>query len=94
MRFVVRTLAEPLAPDHEVREWPLMADPDGGGVWCADDDCPLMAENSEIGNFRDGATFTLTELHEAIALHISARRDREDEDDAAADSLSPKEPTP
>jgi hypothetical protein len=80
MRFVVRKLAEPLAPDHEVREWPLMTDPGVGGVWCADADCPLMAENSEIGDFRDGATFTLNELYEAVAVHISGRRDRENEE--------------
>ena len=37
------------------------------------------AENSEIGDFREGATFTLAELREAVAAHISARRDRENE---------------
>lgn len=80
-RFVINKLAEPLAPDHEVREWPLMTDPEEGGVWCADEDCPLDCENSEIGEFRDGVTFTLAELHEAIAAHIAARRDREEDDD-------------
>ena len=85
MRFVIDKLSEPLAPDHEVRTWPLMTDLEGGGVWCADEDCPLMAESSEIGDFRDGATFTLAELHEAIAAHISARRDRE-ADEAEADT--------
>lgn len=84
LRFVISQLAEPLAPDHEVRVWPLMTDPECGGVWCADADCPLDAENSEIGDFREGATFTLAELHEAVAAHISARRDREDE---AAEAL-------
>lgn len=74
-------LAPPLAPDHEVQNWPLCTPEQeyGGGVWCADKDCPLMAENSEIGEFREG-TFTLAELHEAVAEHIAARRDREDPD--------------
>lgn len=79
-RFVAEKLAEPLAPDHEVREWPLMTDPEEGGVWCADESCPLDCENSEIGEFRDGVTFTLNELHEAIAAHIAARREREEDE--------------
>lgn len=71
-------IAEPLAPDHEVQTWPLCAPEQefGGGVWCADEDCPLMAENSEIGDFRE-CDFTLAQLHEAIAEHIAARRERE-----------------
>lgn len=71
-------IAEPLAPDHEVQTWPLCAPEQefGGGVWCADEDCPLMAENSEIGDFRE-CDFTLAQLHEAIAGHIAARRERE-----------------
>lgn len=78
-RFVAESLAEPLAPDHEVREWPLMTDLEGG-VWCADPECTLDCENSEIGEFRDGVTFTLAELHEAIAAHIAARREREEDE--------------
>ena len=77
--FVTEKLAEPLAPDHEVRQWPLMTDPEEGGVWCADESCPLDCENSEIGEFRDGVEFTLDELHDAIAQHIAARREREED---------------
>lgn len=74
-------LAGPPAPDHEVQTWPICTPEQefGGGVWCADDDCPLDAENSEIGDFREG-TFTLAELHTAIGHHIAARRERESPD--------------
>ena len=69
----------PPAPDAEIQAWPLYAAEDGGpGIWCGDPDCPLQAENSEIGDFRfreEG--FTLAELHEAIGEHIAARRERE-----------------
>lgn len=71
-------LAGPVAPDEEVRTWPLWAETDG--IWCGDEECPLEAESSEIGDFREGV-FTLNELHEAIGLHISARRDREADHD-------------
>ena len=50
----------PPVPDEEIQTWPICT-PEGdfaGGVWCADLDCPLQAENSEIGDFREG-TFTL-----------------------------------
>lgn len=70
----------PPAPDAEIQTWPTCT-PDGdfvGGVWCADPDCPLDAENSEIGDFRE-TTFTLAELHEAIGHHIANRREREDD---------------
>lgn len=76
LREIREHLAGPLAPDAEVRSWPLWVGGDWPGIWCGDEDCPLMAESSEIGDFREG-TFTLDELHEAIAVHISARRDRE-----------------
>ncbi len=52
--------------------WPICT-PEGdfaGGVWCADLGCPLQAENSEIGDFQT-RTFTLAELHVAIAEHIA-----------------------
>lgn len=73
-------LAGPPASDAEIQSWPLYAAEQewGGGIWCADPDCPLGAENSEIGDFRfreEG--FTLAELHEAIGQHIAARRERE-----------------
>jgi hypothetical protein len=73
-------LAGPPAPDAEVRSWPLCAPEHefGGGIWCADDDCPLQAESSEIGYFREG-TFTLDQLHEAIGFHIAARREWEED---------------
>ncbi len=70
----------PPAPDNEIQTWPICT-PEGdfaGGVWCADENCPLQAENSEIGNFRDIDTvFTLAELHGAIADHIATRREYE-----------------
>lgn len=71
-------LAGPPAPDAEIRSWPLWAGEGeyAGGVWCGDDDCPLQAESSEIGDFREG-TFTLDELHAAIGAHIAARREYE-----------------
>ena len=71
-------LAGPLAPDAEVRSWPLWAGEGdcAGGVWCGDEGCPLQAENSEIGDFRD-RVFTLDDLHAAIGAHIAVRRDRE-----------------
>lgn len=80
LRAFRETIAGPPAPDEEVRSWPL-ATPEqefGGGVWCGDDNCPLQAEGSEIGDFRE-RTFTLAELHVAVGHHISARRDREEE---------------
>ena len=76
--FVLEKVAEPLAPDHEVRQWPLMTDLEGG-VWCADESCPLDCENSEIGGFRDGVEFTLDDLYEAVAQHIALRREREED---------------
>lgn len=81
IRDIGRYLAPPPAPDDEVRSWPLWAaeGPDAGGIWCGDEDCPLEAENSEIGDFRSG-TFTLDDLHEAISWHIAARREREEDD--------------
>lgn len=80
IRDIGRYLAPPPAPDAEVRSWPLWAGdgPDAGGIWCGDEDCPLQAENSEIGDFREG-TFTLDDLHEAIGWHIASRREREEE---------------
>ena len=75
----LRTHLNPPAPDDEIRAWPLYAGDDG--VWCGDVDCPLGAESSEIGDFREN-TFTLAELHEAIGEHIARRREREA--DAAA----------
>jgi hypothetical protein len=70
--------AEPWAPEQEVQTWPICTPEQeyGGGVWCADEECPLDCENSEIGDFRDGV-FTLAELHEAIGEHIAKRRERE-----------------
>ena len=70
-------LTEPLAPDHEVLGWPLMIDA-YGGVFCADAECPLQAENSEIGEF-EGREFTITELKDAVAEHIWHRKWRENE---------------
>jgi hypothetical protein len=67
-------LEGPPAPDAEVRAWPLYAGDDG--IWCGDDDCPLQAEGSEIGWFREG-TFTLDQLHAAIGEHIARQRERE-----------------
>ena len=75
----------PPAPDEEIQTWPICT-PEGdfaGGVWCADPDCSLQAENSEIGDFREG-TFTLAKLHEAIGIHIWNRREREADDDLDA----------
>lgn len=72
-------LAGPPAPDAEIRRWPLWASGEGG-IWCGNADCPLEAENSEIGDFGDGSNFTLDELHAAIGNHISAQRDREEPD--------------
>lgn len=77
--FVLEKVAEPLAPDHEVRQWPMMADPEFGGIWCADESCPLDAENSQIGEFGDSAEFTLDDLYEAVAQHIALRREREED---------------
>lgn len=77
VRDIQEHLAGPVAPDHEIRTWPLWAASEDGGIWCGDDGCPLTVENSEIGDFRDGNNFTLDELHTAIGQHISARRDRE-----------------
>lgn len=83
VRVIGEHLAGPPAPDAEIRSWPLRTPDDDpvfyGGVWCADDDCPLQAESSEIGHFREG-TFTLDELHTAIGEHIADRREREAED--------------
>lgn len=81
--FVFDQLAQPPAPDHEVQSWPLMIDPEGG-IWCADETCPLDCENSEIGEFRSwdddtNIVFTLSELHAAVAEHIAARREREED---------------
>lgn len=59
---------------YEVDEYPLCT-PEGdftGGVWCADDACPCAAENSEIGEFREGE-FTVTELRHAISDHLIKR---------------------
>lgn len=81
IRDIQEHLAGPVAPDHEIRTWPLWATGEDGGIWCGDDDCPLQAESSEIGDFRDGNNFTLDELHTAIGHHISGRRDREAEHD-------------
>lgn len=75
-RDIREYIAEPLAPDAEVQAWPLYAGDEG--IWCGDDECPLQAESSEIGDFRDGV-FTLKQLHEAIAEHIAIRRARESE---------------
>lgn len=82
---IQKHLKGPAAPDAEVKAWPLYAGEDStGGIWCGDEDCPLQAENSEIGDFREG-TFTLTELHEAIENHILARRDREADEDSVSE---------
>lgn len=80
VRDIREYLAGPPAPDAEIRSWPLCTPEDefSGGVWCADDDCPLDCEASEIGEFRDG-TFTLDQLHAAIGEHIARRREREAE---------------
>jgi len=75
-------LDEPLAPEDEIDSWPLWVTDDFGGVWCGDRDCPLKAENSEIGNFR-GRGFTFAELRQAIGDHIAHRREREADDDQA-----------
>jgi hypothetical protein len=71
--------SKPKAPDDEIQNWPLWTAEQefGGGVWCGDADCPLQAENSEIGDFRDPANFTMLDLHRAIGEHIDARRERE-----------------
>lgn len=58
--------------------WPICT-PEGefaGGVWCASEECPCAAENSEIGDFQQ-RTFTIADLHEAIAAHVAAQRERE-----------------
>lgn len=88
IREIGAYLAGPVAPDAEVQSWPLLTGGDEeGGIWCGDGDCPLMAENSEIGDFRhpwdnDGHTiFTMAQLHEAVADHIAARRERENDTD-------------
>ena len=83
VRDISKYLAGPPAPDAEIQSWPLVTDGEEGGIWCGDPDCPLEAENSEIGEFRidwmNGVSpvFTLAELHEAIGHHIAARRERE-----------------
>jgi hypothetical protein len=67
--------------NNEVGTWPLCTLEDGeygGGVWCGDEDCPLQAENAEIGDFREG-TFTLADLFVAVDHHITKRREYEAE---------------
>jgi hypothetical protein len=57
--------------------WPICT-PEGefaGGVWCASEECPCAAENSEIGDFQE-KTFTIVDLHAAVAAHIAAQRER------------------
>lgn len=76
LRDFYEYLNEPLAPDEEIDSWPLWVTDDWGGVWCGDPDCPLQAENSEIGEFR-GKGFTFAELRHAIGEHIALRRRRE-----------------
>lgn len=80
VRVIGEHLAGPPAPDAEVRSWPICTPENDftGGVWCADPDCPLDCEASEIGDFREG-TFTLDEMHAAIGEHIARRRERENE---------------
>lgn len=80
IREISEYLAGPPAPDAEVRSWPLcIFEFDfSGGVWCADAECPLDCESSEIGHFREG-TFTLDQLHTAIGEHIAHRRAYEEE---------------
>jgi hypothetical protein len=77
VRDIQAYLAGPPAPDEEIRSWPLWAGIDG--IWCADASCPLLAENSEIGEFRVDE-FTLDELHEAIGHHIAAQHARESDE--------------
>lgn len=77
IREIQEYIASHQAPDAEVRTWPLFADGESG-IWCGDANCPLEAENSEIGDFREGS-FTADELLDAIAQHIDNRREREDE---------------
>jgi hypothetical protein len=84
-------MAGPVAPDAEVRAWKLYSGMEYGGVYCAQDGCGCEAEGSEIihgawGDEPEGEepTFTLDELHEAIAEHIAHRAEMraEEADDA------------
>lgn len=78
IRELREAMTEPPAPDDEIKNWPLWAGDNDyvGGVWCGDESCPLDAENSEIGDFREG-NFTLNDLYNAIGEHIAARREKE-----------------
>jgi hypothetical protein len=78
IRTLYDYLNEPMAPNEEIDSWPLVTT-NWGGVWCGDEDCPLQAEGSEIGDFRERG-FTFTELRQAIGEHIALRRMREADD--------------
>jgi hypothetical protein len=74
-------LTPPAAPDDEVRAWRLYSGWEYGGVYCAQVDCGCAAEGSEILRGDDAAheadedapTFTLNDLHKAVAEHIEHR---------------------
>jgi hypothetical protein len=67
-------IAGPIAPDEQIRKWPLWGNV--YGIFCGDAECPLMAENSEI-LMLDDAAFDLDQLHAAIGEHIAHRADRQ-----------------
>jgi hypothetical protein len=97
VRVLGKFAAGPLAPDAEVRAWKLYTGAEYGGVYCAQPRCGCAAENSEIihgayGDEPEGEepTYTLDELHEAIAEHIAhraeLRAEEADEIDGGADA--------
>ena len=89
-----------LAPEEQrlvmaARTWPLFISQYDVNepivIYCADDDCPLDAENSEILRLDtinddvaevDGGSTTLKDLEAAIVGHIEKVRERESETSA------------
>lgn len=83
--------SDPVISEEEINAWPLWSVDDA--VWCGDRHCPLDAENSEIGEFRD-REFNLVDLREAVMEHIAIRREREREEEPLPEEAPSIQPCP
>jgi hypothetical protein len=76
VREMQTALAEPPASDERVRAWPLVSS-EYGGIHCAEPSCGCVNEATEIVSAvlddEDDRTFTVDDVHRAVAEHIAHR---------------------